>query len=300
VNEIGITQYPERVEEEGQIALSDIEDYSLLFNGFFGFRESPFNNTPDPHFFFMSQKHREILMNMVFGIEQRRGFIAVTGEIGAGKTTLCRQLMLQLPRETKTAVILNPNLSGTHLLATILRDFGVECKGRTKKHYFDALNEFLLSGLERHQNACIIIDESQCLSTKVLDEIRMLSNLETSQRKLLQIVLMGQPELRGILERPQLTQLRQRVSVFCHLKALDRNETRDYIEHRLQCAQEGSCEIVFDQFVINKIYETTRGIPRLINSLCDRILMAAFAGQTKGITWEVARTAFEETAFICS
>jgi general secretion pathway protein A len=281
------------------VTLSEIQDYSLLFNGFFGFRESPFNNTPDPHFFFMSSQHREILTNMIFGIVERRGFVAVTGEIGAGKTTICRQLLHQLPRETKTAVILNPNLSGLHLLATIVRDFGIECKGRTKKHYFDALNAFLLNGLEKNQNACLIVDEAQCLTTRVLDEIRLLSNLETSQRKLLQIVLMGQPELREILERPALTQLRQRIGVFCHLKALGRNETREYIEHRLARAQEGTGEIVIDQTVINRVYEATRGVPRLVNSLCDRILMSAFAHQTKAVTWEVAQSAFEETAFVC-
>jgi len=134
----------------------------------------------------------------------------------------------------------------------------------------------------------------------VLDEIRLLSNLETSQQKLLQIVLMGQPEFREVLLKPSLTQLRQRIGVFCHLRGLDRTETRDYIEHRIRQVREGNCDIGFDHFVISKIYETTRGIPRLINSLCDRILMAAFAHQTQDITWEVAQSAFEESSLVCS
>jgi len=300
VKKNAILEPREETAGHNEAVLSHIEDYPALFDNFFGFHENPFNNTPDPHFFFMSHQHQEILTNMIFGIERRRGFAVITGEIGAGKTTIARQLLHRLPATTKTAVILNPNLSAAHLLATIVRDFGVECHGKTKRHYFDALNTFLLNGLEQNQNACLIIDEAQCLNTKVLDEIRMLSNLETSQQKLLQIILMGQPELRGMLERPSLTQLRQRVGVFCHLKALNLDETRDYICYRIERVKKGEGRIDFDYEVIEKIYEMSKGIPRLINSLCDRILMSAFSQQTKHITWAIAANAFEETAFICA
>lgn len=277
-----------------------IEEYIDLFNSFFGFREVPFNNTPNPNLFFMSEDHREALTSMLFGVKQRRGFIVVTGEIGAGKTTLCRHFLSDLSPDIKTAVVLNPNLSGTHLLASIVQDFGIECRGKSKKDYFDALNRFLLEGLEKGQNACLIIDEAQCLSVRVLEEVRLLSNLETSKQKLLQIVLMGQPELKDILLRPDLTQLRQRVGVLYHLKGLSLSGTRSYIEHRLECVREGVHPVVFDNFVIGKIHLVTRGIPRLINALSDRILMSAYAQHTRSITWEISQAAFEEMDLICA
>jgi len=286
--------------ERSDVLTDGISSYTMLFNEFFGFREPPFTNTANPHLFYMSKRHREVLTSMLFGIEQRRGFIVVTGEIGAGKTTLCRRLLHQLSPDMKTAVILNPNLSATHLLAAIVHDFGIECKGRTKKHYFDALNAFLLKGLGRNENACLIIDETQCLSRKVIEEIRLLSNLETSERKLLQIVLMGQPELKDILMHPSLTQLRQRIGVFCHLGGLDSNETQSYIEHRLSSVTDGNTRLSMTADVINKIHEMTRGIPRLINGLCERILMCAYAQQTTEITMNVSHDAFEDAAFICA
>jgi len=278
---------------------SQTTDFTNQFHSFFGFKEVPFNNTPDPNFFYTSKPHQEALMSMLFGVEQRKGFVVLTGEIGAGKSTLCRKFIVQVPGGIKTAVILNPNLSGTHLLASIVRDFGIECKGKTKRHYFDALNRFLIEGLDQNRNACLIVDEAQCLSVRVLEEIRLLCNLETSKRKLLQIILMGQPELRDLLKRPQLTQLRQRVGVYVHLRGLDPEETREYILHRLAHSTGGNSEIELDSIVIEKIHETTRGIPRLINALCDRIMMSAFSANTRHITWEVSRNAFEEMAFIC-
>jgi len=277
-----------------------VEEYSDQFNAFFGFREMPFNNTPNPNLFYMSENHREALASILFGVKQRRGFIVLTGEIGAGKTTLSRHFLSQIPADIKTAMVLNPNLSGTHLLASIVQDFGIECRGKTKKDYFDALNRFLLEGLEKDQNACLIIDESQRLSVRLLEEVRLLSNLETSKQKLIQIVLMGQPELREVLLRPELTQLRQRVGVFFHLKGLSLSETRRYIEHRLECVREGVTPVVFDNFVIGKIFLATRGIPRLINAVSDRILMAAYSRHTRTITWETAQTAFEEMDLICA
>lgn len=276
-----------------------IANYAQHFNDFFGFRENPFNNTPDPNFFYESKNHQEVLTSLTFGVLERKGFVVVTGEIGAGKTTLCRQFLRQLPPEVKTAVILNPTLSSTHLLASVVQDFGIECRGRTKKHYFDALNLFLLEGLEKKQNACLIIDEVQCLKPKALEEIRLLSNLETHNQKLLQIILIGQPELRQILSAPGLTQLRQRINVFCHLKGLDLEETRSYINHRLGYAQEKGRRVHFQEEVIEKIYLMSRGIPRLINALADKILMSAYLHHTHNITLEAARDGFEEMNFIC-
>jgi len=294
------SQVTEKKSVETSGAFEAISDYTLLFNSFFNFSENPFNNTPDPHFYYQSEQHREILANLIFGIENRRGFLVVTGEIGGGKTTTCRQLLAHLPEATRTAVILNPNISATHLMAKIIDEFDIEAKGKTKRHYYEALNQFLLEGLENNRNACLIIDEAQCLSPKVLDEIRLLSNLETSQKKLLQIVLMGQPELKDLLNKPSLTQLRQRIGVYCHLKALSPSETENYIQHRLTQANHGASELTFDSDVLQKIYEITRGVPRLINALCDRILMSAYAGQTKVVTEDIADSAFEETAYVCA
>ncbi len=291
--------YIPEIEEKSENAVPAFEQYTFLFNSFFGFRESPFNNTPDSQFFYMGRRHREILMNMIFGIQMRRGFIVVTGEIGAGKSTLCRQFLQDIPAEIKTAVVLNPNMSGTHLLGHIVKDFGIQCKGNTKQEYFEALNAFLLEGIAHQQNACLVIDEAQCLGVRLLEEIRLLTNLETGKQKLLQIILMGQPELRDILAKPELTQLRQRIGVFCQLQGMSLDEMKDYALHRLHHASESLCQLSFEEAIWPRIHQISRGIPRLINSLCDRILMAAFAQQTKEISMELAAPAFEEMAFIC-
>lgn len=276
---------------------SDI--FQQSFNSFFGFSENPFSNTPDPSFFFMSRFHQEALLSMNFGVYQRRGFIVVTGEVGAGKTTLCRRFLAQLSPEIKTAVILNSRVSGTHLLSSVIQDFGISSKWKGKRGLYESLAAFLLEGIQQHQNACLIIDEAQCLNLKVLEEIRLLSNLETSKQKLIQIVLLGQPEFREILKRPSLRQLRQRVGVSIHLKGLDLVEARDYIFHRLGHVSCGPCQIAFDAEVLERIHQMTRGIPRLINTACDRILMSAYTKQTKEINMEVAREAFDEVSFMC-
>jgi len=286
------------IDKELVISQSEITEFPIHFNAFFNFQENPFKNLPDPKSFFDSRPHREVMLSLLFGVDQRKGFLVVSGEIGCGKTTLCRHFLTQIPQEIKTAVILNPKLSGSHLLETIVRDFGIEVKRKTKKHYFDALNAFLLGGLKHNQNACIIIDEAQLLTPNLLEEIRLLSNIETSKQKLIQIILFGQPELRDLLRKDSLTQLRQRVGVACHLRRLDRTETRDYIEHRINVVSEGNPVVFFEQYVHSKIYEATGGVPRLINVLCDRILLSAFSKKTKVISWDVASAAFEELAFI--
>lgn len=275
-----------------------IKDYSAHRNTFFGFREEPFRNTPDPDFFFMSRAHREVLVSLLFAIQERRGFCAIAGEIGSGKTTLVRQLLRLLAPSVKTAVILNPKVSASSLLAEIVRDFGITGACRTKADCFDKLNRFLLNGLSEGQNAVILIDEAQWLSARVLDELRMLSNLETVKQKLLQIVLVGQPELKTILESDSLQQLRQRLTFFIELKGLGEEEMRDYVHHRLEKASLENTKVTLDEDVLTDVFRVTRGIPRLINSLFDRLLMAAFfAGETR-IHAETARRALEEMRFI--
>ncbi len=275
-----------------------IKDYAAHRNTFLGFREEPFSNTPDPDFFFMSRAHREALVSLLFGIQERRGFCAVAGEIGSGKTTLVRQLLRLLPPAVKTAVILNPKVSASSLLAEIARDFGIQGRMHTKAECFDRLNRFLLDGLATGQNAVILIDEAQWLTARVLDELRMLSNLETVKQKLLQIVLIGQPELKGILKRSALLQLRQRLSVFLELQGLGAEEMRAYVRHRLERASLAECKVTFDEDVLAEVYTASRGIPRLINSLCDRLLMAAFfSGETR-IHAGLAGRALEEMRFI--
>ncbi len=276
-----------------------IQDYAVHKNLFFDFREEPFSNTPDPDFFFMSRAHREALVSLMFGIQERRGFCAVSGEIGAGKTTLIRQLLRLLPASVKTAVILNPKVSAASLLAEIVKDFGIPGRARTKTEYFLMLNQFLLKGLENSQNAVILVDEAQWLSARVLEELRMLSNLETAKQKLLQIVFVGQPELKELLRRESLLQLRQRLAVFLELGGLDADETRAYILHRLHRASGGESKVRFEETVFNAVYKMSRGIPRLINTLCDRILMAAFFSGEPAIPLPLAQRALDEMSFIC-
>ena len=249
-----------------------------MYKSFFGLKEHPFNVTPDPRFIFLSRHHLEALSALLYGIESRRGFIEITGEIGAGKTTLCRTLLKELQGRAHSALIFNPKLSELELLQVIVEDFGIVPKRRRRKDYFDSLNRFLLEELEKGTNAVLIIDEAQNLSPRALEQIRLLSNLETTQEKLLQIVLVGQPELRSLLARPDLAQLRQRIAVRYHLPALSLEETEKYIVHRLHVA--GTEERPFTPEAVEKIYERSNGVPRLINLLADRALLGAFA---KGI-----------------
>lgn len=245
-----------------------------MYESFFGLKEPPFNVTPDPRFIYFSRHHREALSTLHYGIEHRRGFMEISGEIGAGKTTLCRTLLKDLEGRTHTAFIFNPKLSQTELLETIIEDLGITTRGKRRKDYFDALNRFLLEELEKGMNTVVIIDEAQNLSPKALEQIRLLSNLETTREKLIQIILVGQPELRGLLARPDLAQLRQRITLRYHLPSLSQEETVRYLAHRLQVA--GCEERLFTPEAVDRIYERSTGIPRLINVLADRALLAGF------------------------
>jgi general secretion pathway protein A len=254
-----------------------------MYERFFEFVEAPFNQTPDPRFFFSSSKHEEAFAHVLFGIRERKGFIVVTGEVGTGKTTLCRVLLDKLDRRVRTSLIFNPSLTTTELLQTINQDFGLPAASTSKKELLDELNRFLLDILPGGGNAALLIDEAQALSIECLEEVRMLSNLETDKEKLLQIVLLGQPELSRKLALPELRQLNQRVALRSMLEPLDLEQTRTYISHRLQVAG-GSNKVLFTPAAVEKVHKLSRGIPRLINSVCDKALLAGFVKEARVIT----------------
>ena len=264
-----------------------------MFEPFFGLSENPFNLTPDPKFLFLSKAHEEALSHLKYGIERRKGFVMISGEVGAGKTTICRALLSSLPSTVRTALILNPALSDIELLQTINQDFGINATHTSKKALLDELYEFLINVFIRGENAVLIIDECQNLSPDVLEQIRMLSNLETETEKLLQIVLVGQPELRDLLAQPSLRQLDERISVRYHLDALSRDDLRDYVAHRLAVAG-GSRHLSFAEDAFGKIFDFSRGNPRRINILCDRALLVAYAANQRVIDRKIVKLAIQD------
>lgn len=254
-----------------------------MYEEFYGLKEKPFNLTPDPRFFFLSENHRGAFEHLLYGIKEREGFILITGEVGAGKTTLCRALLNKIESQaTDSALILNPMFSGQELLQCILSDFGIQSQANTKKELLDDLNRFLLSRQSANRNSILIIDEAQNLPLPVLEEVRILSNLETEKEKLLQIILMGQVELKEKLSLPRLRQLNQRISIRYHLQPLGREEVPRYIQHRLTVAG-SSGDIHFTSGALREIYDYSQGIPRLINLASDRALLAGYAEQSREI-----------------
>lgn len=253
-----------------------------MYLEFYGLREMPFNITPDPRFLFFSQQHREAFDHLVYGIENRKGFIELTGEVGSGKTTLCRAVLANLSKRVKTALVLNPSLTETQLLRAILNDFGLSVRGRDRLSYIEQLNSFLLEQMVAGNNVAVIIDEAQDLEPGVMEQVRLLSNLETDQHKLMQIVLAGQPELRARLSRPEFRQLQQRILIRCCLRPLTEDETGEYIDHRLRVAGAPD-EVRFDSGAVRVIYDEARGIPRITNGICDRSMMAGFVARKKVI-----------------
>jgi len=253
-----------------------------MYAKFFGLRQEPFSIAPDPRYLYMSERHREALAHLLYGVRGGGGFVLLTGEIGAGKTTVCRCFLEQIPKRCNVAYIFNPKLTVVELLKTVCDEFRIpldpeRLRSETVKEYLDPLNEFLLKTHAVGQNNVLIIDEAQNLSSEVLEQLRLLTNLETSERKLLQIILIGQPELRDMLARPELEQLAQRVTARYHLKALSESETGQYIRHRLGVA--GLSGLVpFDRQARKRIHQLSRGVPRRINLLCDRALLGAYAG----------------------
>ena len=257
-----------------------------MYQDYYGLKENPFNITADPDFFFSSVHHAEAFSNLIFGIKQRKGILVITGEIGTGKTTLCRTLLNRLDTKTKTALILNPDFSDLQLLQLIVKDLGIGGDFKNKNDLIAALNDFLIKETSMGNNVVLIIDEAQNLAVKQLEQVRLLSNLETEKDKLLQIILVGQPELGDKLKLPQLRQLNQRVTVRFHILPLDESELSDYIVHRLQCAQNGGEDaehVQFTQGAINCVYRYSQGTPRMINIICDRALLAGFIAETRVI-----------------
>lgn len=246
-----------------------------MYNAFYSFTDSPFSLTPDPRFLFFSDRHREAYTHLLFGIQQRKGFIQLTGEVGAGKTTLCRHLLANLGPNFTTALILNPCLTELQLLVTILNELGLKGYKQTRVGCLEALNKFLLEKANQSEDVVLIIDEAQDLTIELLEQVRLLSNLETDDRKLLQIVLMGQPELRDKLNDPRLRQLRQRITVRYHLTPLSRREMSQYISHRLHISG-GNGRPSFSPWALRKVYRYSKGIPRLINAVCDKALLCGF------------------------
>jgi general secretion pathway protein A len=257
-----------------------------MYETYFGFREQPFSLTPDPRFLWLSDTHREGLAALTYGITRRKGFLLLTGEVGTGKTTLLRAALGQIPPDTDTALVLNTiGVSPLDLLKLIAAEFGLEGKLETTADYLIALNRMLLSRLRAGRNTVLIIDEAQNLEAGALEEVRLLSNLETDTEKLMQIVLTGQPELLRKLSQPGLRQLRQRIAVEHHMLPLTPNQIRPYLAHRIQVAG-GRYEEVFAPGVEATFFWFSQGCPRLISLLADRVLLAAYAKQLRPIPAE--------------
>lgn len=254
-----------------------------MYKKFFGLRESPFNVNPDPRFLYMTRYSQEALASLTFGIQNRKGFILLTGEVGTGKTTLLNRLFEWLRGErASTAFVFNSRLNSTQFLDFVMADFGISCESNLKSQLLMRLNQWLLERYAAGESAVLVIDEAQNLSTQVLEEIRLLTNLETSTDKLLQIVLCGQPELEAKLKQPQLRQLRQRITLRCKTHPLTLEETRGYITERLRIAG-GDGETIFSPEAINDIFKFTHGIPRVINLLCEHALISSYVDQQKPV-----------------
>lgn len=265
-----------------------------MYESFFGFRDNPFRLTPDPDYLFLSANHQEALGHLLFGVKEGGGVVVITGEIGAGKTTLLRTLVRNLDTQTTIAYIFNPVLSSLELLQTINADLGLPSSSSSKKELTDELNRFLLAQQRAGRRTVVIVDEAQDLEPSVLEQLRLLSNLETERAKLLQIVLVGQPELAQTLARPDLAQLDQRVTLRWHLKPLPVDDTGAYIRHRLQVAGGGRAPVAFTPGAIRLVYQFSRGVPRLINVLSHRALLVAYTQEERKIDSHVVRQAMKE------
>lgn len=264
-----------------------------MYCKFYGLKERPFNVTSDPAFFFSSQKHKEALSHLLYGVTQRKGIIVITGEIGTGKTTLCRFFLEQLGERVKTAFILNPYFSDIQLLEAIIKDFGLNVRDKKRLSFVWAFNKFLLNEAQAGNNVVLIIDEAQNLKPRQLEQVRLLSNLETEKDKLMQIVLVGQPELNRRLDLFELRQLQQRIMVRYHITPLDEYEIVAYIHHRLGMVG-GTNKIHFTTEALKEVYAFSGGTPRLVNIICDRALLAGFVKEAFTIDAEIIKRCVEE------
>ena len=264
-----------------------------MYLDFFGLHEKPFSIAPDPRYLYMTEQHREAMAHLIFGIGDEGGFILLTGEIGTGKTTICRGLLNELPDDVDIAFIINPRLSATEMLQSVCDDLGVAyADGDSLKVLVDALNVFLLESYARGRNTILIIDEAQNLSDEVLEQLRLLTNLETSEKKLLQLILLGQPELNDKLARPALRQLAQRVTARFHLQPLSYSEMVEYIRHRLHVA--GFRGEIFSRPALKHMYSKSGGVPRLVNVICDRAMLGAYTSGQLTVEYPLVAAACNE------
>ena len=265
-----------------------------MYNEYFKFKDTPFSIAPDPRFLYMSDQHREALAHLMYGLNSEGGFVLLTGEVGTGKTTVCRCLLDQIPVDSSIAFIFNPKLTVEELLATICDEFGIKYPDKTSsiKVFVDLINDYLLKSREDGRKTVLIIDEAQNLSADVLEQLRLLTNLETNKCKLLQIILLGQPELKEKLERPELRQLSQRIIARYHLDSLSRKDVAAYVTHRLSVA--GRRRQLFPNSTITRLYQLSGGIPRIINVLCDRALLGTFTKGKNQVTRSILSKAARE------
>ena len=265
-----------------------------MYSAYFGLTENPFSLTPDPRFLFMSQRHREALAHLLYGMGERGGFVLLTGEVGTGKTTLCRSLLEQVPEGVEVALVLNPKQTALELVASLCDELNVSYPPATEslKVLIDLLNLHLMEIHAKGRRTVLIIDEAQNLSTDVLEQVRLLTNLETTTQKLLQILLIGQPELQTMMAQPELRQLGQRITARYHLPPLLLNETAAYIQHRLEVA--GCKRNLFTKGTLHLVHRLSGGVPRLINTICDRALLGAYAKQRDRVNRRLARKAASE------
>ncbi len=264
-----------------------------MYLEYYGLKEPPFDITPNPRFLFFSAKHREAFNHLLYGIRARKGFVQITGEVGAGKTTLCRAMLEQLGNGYATALILNPVMTPDQLMKAIAMEFGLDVKGMDRLETVATFNHFLLRQVELGKETVLIIDEAQDLTNDLLEQVRLLSNLETDERKLLQIVLLGQPELRDRLNDHRLRQLRQRITIRYHLKPLNRLEISQYVQHRLEVSGAKGVPY-FTLPALWRIYRYSKGIPRLVNAVCDKCLLAGFVQQKDQINFRTVALAIRE------
>lgn len=265
-----------------------------MYNAYFGFKEAPFSIAPDPRYLYMTGQHREALAHLVYGLNSEGGCILLTGEVGTGKTTVCRCLLEQIPEQAHIALVLNPKVTATELLETICDELKIQypAQGNTVKTYIDLINRFLIEANARNEKTVLIIDEAQNLDSTVLEQLRLLTNLETNQRKLLQIIILGQPELLEILARKEMRQLAQRITARFHLNALTRSEVKAYVTHRLAVA--GQNVQLFPEHTIRQLYRLSKGVPRLINILCDRALLGTYVQNKQSVDKLTLNTASKE------
>jgi len=268
-----------------------------MYTSFFGLHEKPFSITPDPRYLFMSERHGEALAHLVYGVTESGGFVQLTGEVGTGKTTLVRSLLLnRMPDNADVAVVLNPQITVHEFLLTICEELGIDVPGQkdSTKTLTDALNHHLLRAHADGRRTILVVDEAQNLAPAVLEQVRLLTNLETAKQKLLQIILIGQPELRELLGRNDLRQLAQRITGRYHLEPLTRDETAQYVEHRLRVA--GALGEVVDAGAKKEVFRISQGVPRLINVICDRALLGAYSQESRVITRRLIRRAADEVS----